>query len=301
MLLFRHIFKPRNVVKHLKKPRTELGTWGTAIKSNDTSADTYADFFNLYNEGKEPNEIKNKLISENPNETNDFWFALALALWETKSLPNDILEKIRGIVESESDLKLWKELDATESDIKKRKVVLDKFLAKLETEKAKPKARKRITKKEPIFKKGTCLTFRLENGNYGGGIVLESDFETGFGYNLIVSTRINQENKPTISDFKNCNVLVASFGHWKKEPKITWYLPNRFKKEFSEFFEEIGEIPIEINYNPNTTEMRASFSAGWQHIIEPVNQQFQYEKTHGITKSFSINKLTKRKKWWEFR
>jgi hypothetical protein len=278
-----------------------LGTWGTAIKSNDTSADIYADFFDLYNDGKEPTEIKNKLISDNPNGTNDFWFTLALALWETKSLPNDILEKVREIIESESDLKVWKELDASESDIKKRKVVLDKFLIKLESEKAKPKARKRISKKEPIFEKGSCLTFKLENGNYGGGIVLESDFETGFGYNLIVTTRINQTSKPTVSDFKKCNVLVASFGNWKEESKVTWYLPKMYKKDFAELFENIGKIPIERNYTPNGSEIRASFSAGWQHIIEPVNQQLEYEKANGITKSFSIDKLIKRKKWWQLK
>ncbi|WP_101451028.1 hypothetical protein [Aquimarina sp. MAR_2010_214] len=278
-----------------------MGTWGTAIKSNDTSADIYADFFDLYNDGKEPNEIKKKLISDNPNGTNDFWFTLALALWETKSLSNDILEKVREIIKSESDLKVWKELDASESDIKKRKIVLEKFLTKLESEKAKPKARKRISKKEPIFKKGSCLIFKLDNGNYGGGIVLESDFETGFGYNLIVSTRINQASSPTVSDFKKCNVLVASFGHWKNEPKVTWYLPKRFKKEFSELFENIGEIPIELNYTPNGSEIRASFSTGWQNIIEPINQQLEHEKTNEITKSFSIEKLIKRKKWWQFK
>ena len=278
-----------------------MGTWGTAIKSNDTSADIYADFFDLYNEGKEPIEIKTKLIADNPNGTNDFWFALALALWETKSLQNDILEKVRDIIESESDLKIWRELDASESDIKKRKVVLDRFLVKLESEKAKPRARKRISKKEPIFEKGSCLTFKLENGNYGGGIVLESDFETGFGYNLIVTTRINQTNKPTVSDFKKCNVLVASFGNWKDESKVTWYLPKKYKKDFAELFENIGKIPIERKYTPNGSEIRASFSAGWQHIIEPVNQQLEYEKTNGITKSFSIDKLIKRKKWWQLK
>ena len=278
-----------------------MGTWGTAIKSNDTSADIYADFFDLYNDGKEPTEIKEKLITDNPKGTNDFWFTLALALWETKSLPSDILEKVRGIIESESDLKVWRELDASESDIKKRKIVLDKFLVKLESEKAKPKARKRISKKEPIFKKGSCLTFRLDNGNYGGGIVLESDFETGFGYNLIVTTRINQANKPTISDFKNCNVLVADFGNWENAAKTTWYLPKRFNKDFSELFENIGEITVEPNYTPNGSEIRASFSAGWQHIIEPVNQQLEYEKTNGMTKSFSIDKFIKRKKWWQLK
>lgn len=275
-----------------------MGTWGTAIKSNDTTADTYADFFDLYNDGKDPVEIKNKLISENPNGTNDFWFALGLALWETKSLPKDILEKIREIIESESDLKLWIELDASESDVKKRKVVLDKFLAKLQSEK--PKTRKRIVKKEPIFKKGTCLAFRLQNGNYGGGLVLESDMETGFGYNLIVTTRINQADKPTISDFKKCHVLVASFGHWKNEPKVTWYLPKRYKIEFSELFENVGEIPVELTYTPNGSQIKAGFSAGWQNIIEPINKQLDHENLNGTTKSYSINKLIMRKRWWQF-
>ena len=279
-----------------------MGTWGTAIKSNDTSADIYADFFDLYNDGKESTEIKKKLISDNPNGTNDFWFTLALALWETKSLSNDILDKVREIIESESDLKVWRELDASESDIKKRKIVLDKFLVKLKSIKAKPKARKRITKKEPIFKKGSCLTFKLNNGNYGGAVVLDSDFVSGYGYNLIVPTRINQNNKPTILDFKNSNVLVANFGNWNDKIPLNWFLPKYFKKDFLELFEDIGTIPIEKKFDPITNSEYAGFTSDWESfIINPVNEQFEYEKENGINKSFSINKLTKRKKWWQFR
>ena len=33
-----------------------MGTWGTAIKDNDTSSDIYADFYDLYNEGQQPYE-----------------------------------------------------------------------------------------------------------------------------------------------------------------------------------------------------------------------------------------------------
>lgn len=284
-----------------------MGTWGTAIKSNDTSADIYSEFFELYNNGKEPTVILNKLISENkylvdnPDKSTDFWFAIALALWETKSLPNEILEKVRELIKNESDLKLWRELDASESDIKKRKIVLDKFLEKIESKKPKPKARKKERKREPIFEKGTCLTFKLVNGNYGGAVVLSSDFTTRFGYNLIVTTRINQKEKPNVSDFKKCNVLVANFGHWKNEAKVTWYLPDRFKKEFSELFENVGKIPVEKNYEPNGTEIRASFSAGWKNIIEPIELQLEHEKTNGLNKSFSINKLTKRKRWWQLK
>lgn len=277
-----------------------MGTWGTAIKSNDTSADIYASFFDSYNEGKEPTEIKDRLISENPEGENDFWFALALALWETKSLPKEILEKVREIIQSESDLKLWQELDASESNIKKRKIVLNKFLVKLESERTKPKARKKNVIKEPLFETGTCLLFKLQNGNYGGAVLLATDSWTKFGYHLVVTTRINQKAKPTLSDFKKSKVLIANFGDWSNHPQITWYSSSKFKKEFSKLFEVLGKIPVEIRYDPIVNQLRAGFSANWQNIISPVIQQFEYEQLNGINKSFSVKRLAMKRRWWQF-
>ena len=110
-----------------------MGTWGTGIKSNDTSGDIYDDFFKLYNEGKSVIEISEQLIKqkkeliEDKYDSNNFWFALALCQWECKQLDNSLLEKIKKIIESKSDLAIWKELDATDSDIKKRESELNKF------------------------------------------------------------------------------------------------------------------------------------------------------------------------------
>src|SRR5690606_24530543 len=178
-----------------------MGTWGTAIKSNDTSSDIYADFFDLCNEGEKPNVIAKKLIGdnkeliENPDDSNNFWFTLALALWETKALDQETFNRVKEIIQTEKDLQVWRELDADETEIKKRKDVLEKFLVKISSEKDKPKARKKKRIKEPIFEKGTCLTFRHPNGNYGGAVILEADKQTGFGYNLIVTTRINKSER----------------------------------------------------------------------------------------------------------
>lgn len=283
-----------------------MGTWGTAIKSNDTSSDIYADFFELYNEGQEPADISKKLIKDNkdlinnPDDCNNFWFVLALAQWETKSLEQELYEKVKSIIESGQDLEVWRELDADESEINKRKITLDKFLDKISSDKPKAKARKKKRFKEPVFDKGTCLTFKLENGNYGGAVVLAADTRTSYGYNLIVSTRLNQSNRPTKKDFGKSKVLVASFGNWENEPKVTWYLPDRFKKEYSDLFEIVDKIEVDKDYTPNGTEIKASFSAGWQHIVESVNSQLEYEKDKGETKSFSLTELTKRKKWWNF-
>jgi hypothetical protein len=283
-----------------------MGTWGTAINSNDTSSDIYADFFDLYNEGEKPDLIREKLVRdnkeliENPDDSNNFWFTLALALWETKALDQETFNRVKEIIQTEKDLQVWRELDADETEVKKRKDVLEKFLIKISSEKDKPKARKRKRIKEPIFEKGTCLTFRLPNGNYGGAVILEADKQTGFGYNLIVTTRINKSERPTIKDFENAKVLVANFGNWENQPKVTWYLPDSFKKEYSELFETVGIIQVDKNYTPNGSEIRASFSGGWQHIIEPITAQLEYEKVNGENKSFPLKELTGKKKWWKF-
>ena len=56
-----------------------MGTWGVAISSNDTYADIYSEFFDLYNDGLEVAEISVKLIRENQEiiddleESNNFW------------------------------------------------------------------------------------------------------------------------------------------------------------------------------------------------------------------------------------
>jgi len=282
-----------------------MGTWGTAINSNDTSSGIYADFFDQYNEGVKPDVIAGLLIRDNrdlidnPDDSNNFWFTLALALWETKSLDSGTYNRVKQIIVSGQDLESWRELGAEEKEIAKRKIVLENFLQKISTEKARPKAPSKKQIEEPIFEKGDCLIFKMSNGNYGGALVLEEDRQTGFG-NLIVTTRINQVVRPTMKDFESAMVLVASFGNWKNQPKITWYLPDRFKKEYSELFENVGKIPVDKSYMPNGSEMKASFSSGWHNIIEPVTAQLEYETVNGGTKSFPLTELTGKKKWWKF-
>ncbi|WP_316756297.1 hypothetical protein [Pedobacter aquatilis] len=283
-----------------------MGTWGTSIKSNDTSSDIYADFFDLYNEGEKPDVIAKKLIDENkeliknPEDSNNFWFTLAMALWETKALDSETFNRVKEIIQTEKDLQTWRELHADETEIKKRKDVLEKFLVKICSEKDKPKARKKRRTKEPIFEKGTCLTFKLPSANYGGAVVLEADKQTGFGYNLIVTTKINKSESPTIKDFENAKVLVVNFGNWENQLNITWYLPHRFNKEYSDLFETVGKIQVDKNYIPNGSEIRACFSGRWQLIIEPVTDQLEYEKVNGENKSFPLSELTGKKKWWKF-
>lgn len=78
-----------------------MGTWGTAIQSNDTFADIYYLFFAQYNKGFEVNVISANLIRDNQDiieEEDDafnFWFALAKAQWEVGELDPAILAKAK--------------------------------------------------------------------------------------------------------------------------------------------------------------------------------------------------------------
>ncbi len=284
-----------------------MGTWNTSIKGNDASSDIYSDFFDLYNDGKNPVEISKKLFADykevldNPHDCNNFWFALALAQWETKSLDKEVLKKVTELIESENDLKVWEELGADKKDIKTRKEVLDKFLLTIQTEKEKAKRPKKIIPKDPIFKTGDCLTFKLANGNYGGALVIGSDFESKYGYNLVASTRINLKEKPNLTDFEDAEILIVNYANWEDFNRISWFLPKYYKKEYNDLFELVGNITVDKTYKVNEMyDFKVSYAGDWLMIITDIDRQFENEKENAKPeKKLTVKEIIKDIKWWK--
>ena len=279
-----------------------MGAWGTAISSNDTYADIYGKFFDLYNDGLDVSEISKNLIADNQETINDkdncnnFWFALAKAQWECKQLDKDIFDQVKKVIETGEDLGVWRQLDADEKDIKKRKVVLDKFLTDLQTERPKAKSRKKKIICQPVFEKGDCLTFKLENGNYGGAVVLEAIKDSEYGHNLIATTRINQPSKPTKKDFENAEVMVMNYASWDNEPNVKWYLPIR-NKQIAHLIERVENIEVHINYDIKNAML--GFVGDFDiWVIQVVDQQLKSEETKPRSKTNQrIKALTKKSKW----
>lgn len=126
-----------------------MGTWNTKINGNDSFQDIYQNFFDAYNQGKEPADISKQIqddyaeMFEDSDDRNNSLFGLALAQWETKSLDQVIYKQVKEIIESGNDLEVWKGLGADEKSLKQRKVVLEKFLTQISTDKEKPKRRVR--------------------------------------------------------------------------------------------------------------------------------------------------------------
>jgi len=281
-----------------------MGAWGTAISSNDTYADIYSEFFDLYNDGLDVEEISKKLIADNQetiddtDDSNNFWFALAKAQWECKQLDNDIFARVKNVIETGADLEVWRHLDADEKDIKKRQVVLDKFLADLQTERLKAKSRKKKIIRQPVFEKGDCVTFRLGDGNYGGVIVLEAIKDTELGLNLIALTRINSKGKPTLNDFENSEILTKSFANWKSDIEIGWCYAIGLKTDKTEY-EVLGRIKVNINYAVNVGS-GYYFNGTIDKMKEYAQNQFEYEKDNPKPPKKIIAKELIKKKGWKF-
>ena len=286
-----------------------MGSWGTGISSNDTFADIYDDFFELYNENISVSDITKKLIQENQEtinereDCNNFWFAIALSQWECKELDKSIFEKVKEIINSGKDIIIWKELDASKTDLKSRERVLEKFLEKLETEKAKPKTRKKKKSYNSIFKKEDCLTYIMENGNYGGAFVLTDEIQSSVGGNFIAITNIDQKQKPTIEDFKKAEVYVqrektSYFDEnilkekWIDKPQIGIFMAISFLKENINI-EVIGQVKIKKSYKRENT-----FSGfGWRTLLTKIPFKKKYIEINGEPK-IKIKLTNWTKKYW---
>jgi hypothetical protein len=287
-----------------------MGTWGTAIKDSDAFADIYSEFFDLYNKGESLPDISEKILRENremleiEEENHSLWFALALAQWETKSLDPTVFTKVENIINTGEDLKLWLSLGANEPEIKNRKIALDKFLEKIKSDRPKAKPRKRAKLKAPIFSTGDCLVFKMQNGNYGGAVVLATDTNPETAYNLVVTTRLNQEIKPALVDFEKSEVLVCNFGQWQDKPEVIWYGPDLYHKNYSKIYEVVAKMQIEIEYDTENYEgkgylFKPSYTTGWT-MNSAIERQIESERTKPKpSKVITIKQLTKKTKWWK--
>ena len=287
-----------------------MGTWGTEIKDNDSFADIYNEFFDLYKQGGEPDDISRKICANNAEildveeEKHNFWFALALAQWETKSLDQTVLSTVEKIITKGEDLKLWLELDSSEQDIKKRKIVLDKFLEKLKSDRPNAKPRKKEKVKKPIFSTGDCLVFKTKNANYGGAIVLATDSNPKTACNLVATTRINMNYKPTITDFENAEVLVLNFAEWSDKPHVDWYSPDLFYKDFSNTYELIGKLPVDVEYDSKNYDGKGYLFTPYYTSSWKMNCIFERQINSELTKAkpsktLTVKQLIEKKKWWE--
>lgn len=152
-----------------------MGCWGMGMTQSDEFCEIYDKFMDSYNEGKAVADITAAILSEYHAEfddtdgvMHDVYFALAKAEWMCCQQSELVLARVREIIESGANIEFYRELEATEKDLKVRQKNLEKFLDSLQIPRAKPRQRRidpldRV-KELPPLEVGECYRYKFEDG-----------------------------------------------------------------------------------------------------------------------------------------
>lgn len=145
-----------------------MGTWGTAIFSDDLAADIRGDFRELIGDGLTPSEATERLKAEysssldDPDERTVFWIALALTQWKLGRLEESTKKMALQFIDDGTDLARWN--DAKERA--KRATVLAK--TRVELLSASPPAKRvpRTIREANDWQMGETIGFQLLSGSW---------------------------------------------------------------------------------------------------------------------------------------
>ncbi len=144
-----------------------MGSWGTAIYSNDTSSDVRDMCNEVYplvgvEKGTELilEEYAEIINGDVDNDYADFWYALADWQWKHGILSDDVKNKTIALLEAHTGIEEWME-SGTAADVRKRLAVMDKLLTQLKSSQPdikipKPKIAKPKHKPGDIIVVRTC-------------------------------------------------------------------------------------------------------------------------------------------------
>lgn len=154
-----------------------MGCWGMGITQTDEYCEIYERYMEEYNIGKPLCDIKKDIVDEyleefdeNDGVLHDVYFAIGKAEWMCGGISTDILERITHIIKTGENIVFYRELEASENELKQRQKNLEKFLVLLSTPRGKTKKRKIPTDKYvkiekpklPPFHCGDIFTYKVD-------------------------------------------------------------------------------------------------------------------------------------------
>ena len=189
-----------------------MGTWGAKLTNDDFTLDIISEFFELFDNGEDPKDIRTKLESsyadsiEDADEGHLFWLALAKAQWDIGFLDKDILEKVEDIVNSDIDTKKWIELDGENPE--KRQKLIKEFAKEIKTPRIKSRKIKRKILRSSPFEAGDVVVFQTSNGDYGSFVVLTAEKNTEFATTAIVFLNMISKEELETQSVAKSDILI---------------------------------------------------------------------------------------------
>ncbi len=190
-----------------------MGTWGTGILQNDTTADIWVEFKELYNKGLSPKDIRLKLEKEYKpqNDTEyyaEIWTGIAYGQWICGDIEDYTFKKLKDA----TNLK-WLTLWADDKKLLEKRIkAISDFNEKIQIPRPNPLKRKKIIVRHSFFKTGDIIGIKL-NQKYSIAAIVTShqDFEND-GQNTIAFTDFLFEDQTTLKEVLSSNMLYLDIG-----------------------------------------------------------------------------------------
>lgn len=202
-----------------------MGVWGMGIAQSDEYCEIYEDFMERYDEGVPVPEITDSILKSYLEEfdsedgvLHDVYFALAKGQWMACELSAELLAKVNEIISSGANVAFYRELGATEKDLKLRQRNLEKFRESLTVPRTVPRKRKspaKITRARA--ERGEVFWYR-SRGRVFGAVVLENIRDEV--YFVALSQELPREPR-TIDAVLDAEIYDAIwFGHLLPEKRL---------------------------------------------------------------------------------
>lgn len=148
-----------------------MGTFGTAIFSDDFACDIRDEFKALIGDGMTSEEATKYLLasnldsSTNEDEASVFWLSLAAIQWKNGRLLEYVKQKAIEVIESGSDLKRW-ELEGDKKLVGKRQKELIKLKEQLMSPQPSQKKIAKVYKEYTPYEVGDVFSYAHSSGKY---------------------------------------------------------------------------------------------------------------------------------------
>jgi len=149
-----------------------MGTWGTSIFADDTAADVRDDYRDMVASGVSDADalarMQKKYLDKSPDLRKHveplFWIALALTQWKLGRLDETTKTNATQIIDSGQDIQNWRQLGASEADLRKRVRVLAAARQQLCSPQGPQKSLRPQRKTVSPFRPGDVVRFTLSSG-----------------------------------------------------------------------------------------------------------------------------------------
>lgn len=259
-----------------------MGAWGTGVLSDDTVRDVIADYINLFNRGNSAEAARQQILRSygssvsDPDEGPLVWIGIAKAQWDCGQLESEVLNKIRLVVRDDLGLDRWVEQGPKLLNL--RKLALRQFLAKLEIENPRPRKPRKAIKRKTIFESGDCVAYRMEDGDWGAILVLQTPrysddpYVETYGTNLAVVLRYKHASLPSLDIFQRREWLVLTHHSWKRKTVVCNVSALRFRS-VKDRFKVVGRVSL-LSTDPDSSDTYST----WSNMIDDMYYQDRWDR-----------------------